>query len=149
MTHAAITFRFTALQSPYAAQQKAFIRGWHHSCTAVLCQLLNVTSFCTACHMFASLLQGILIKLVCLLLGSSTSSSYEIISRCTLGHLERHPYKDWACRSFWIWQPSNNIMRFFSPLKSHAAAELVEALCYEEEGRGFESRWGYCIFPLT
>jgi hypothetical protein len=33
--------------------------------------------------------------------------------------------------------------------KGHAVAQLVETLCYEQEGRGFDSRLGYCIFQLT
>ena len=28
-------------------------------------------------------------------------------------------------------------------------AQLVEALYFKPEGRGFDSRWYYCSFPLT
>jgi hypothetical protein len=31
----------------------------------------------------------------------------------------------------------------------HAVAELVEALCYKSEGRGFDCRWGHWIFQFT
>jgi hypothetical protein len=31
----------------------------------------------------------------------------------------------------------------------HAVAQLVEALRYKSEGRGFNSRWFYWIFSLT
>jgi len=31
----------------------------------------------------------------------------------------------------------------------HAVAQLVEALRYKPEGRGFDSRWCYWIFSLT
>ena len=31
----------------------------------------------------------------------------------------------------------------------HAVAQLVEALCYKPEGRGFDSRWCHWIFSLT
>jgi hypothetical protein len=31
----------------------------------------------------------------------------------------------------------------------HAVAQLVEALCYKPEGRGFDSRWCYWNFSLT
>ena len=31
----------------------------------------------------------------------------------------------------------------------HAVAQLVEALRYKSEGRGFDSRWCHWIFSLT
>jgi len=31
----------------------------------------------------------------------------------------------------------------------HAVAQLVEALRYKSEGRGFDSRWCHWNFPLT
>jgi len=31
----------------------------------------------------------------------------------------------------------------------HAVAQLVEALCYKSEGRGFDSRWCHWNFSLT
>jgi len=31
----------------------------------------------------------------------------------------------------------------------HAVAQLVEALLYKPEGRGFDSRWCHWIFSLT
>jgi hypothetical protein len=31
----------------------------------------------------------------------------------------------------------------------HAVAQLVEALCYKPEGRGFDSRWYHWNFSLT
>jgi len=33
--------------------------------------------------------------------------------------------------------------------RGHAVAQLVEALRYKPEGRGFDSRWCHCIFSLT
>jgi hypothetical protein len=33
--------------------------------------------------------------------------------------------------------------------KGPAVAQLVEALCYKPEGRGFDSQWCYWIFSLT
>ena len=33
--------------------------------------------------------------------------------------------------------------------KGHAAAQLVEALRYKPEGRGFDSRWCHWDFSLT
>ena len=41
----------------------------------------------------------------------------------------------------------------FAPVPSvtmeHAVAQLVEALRYKPEGRGFDSRWCHWIFTLT
>ena len=34
-------------------------------------------------------------------------------------------------------------------LLGHAVAQLVEALRYKSEGRGFDSRWCHCNFSLT
>jgi hypothetical protein len=34
-------------------------------------------------------------------------------------------------------------------LTGHAVAQLVEALRYKPEGRGFDSRWCHWIFSLT
>ena len=34
-------------------------------------------------------------------------------------------------------------------INGHAVVELVEALCYNPEGRGFDSRRCYCNFSLT
>ena len=31
----------------------------------------------------------------------------------------------------------------------YAVAQLVEALRYKSEGRGFDSRWGHCNFSFT
>jgi len=33
--------------------------------------------------------------------------------------------------------------------RGHAVAQLVEALRYKPEGRGFDSRWRHWNFPLT
>jgi len=33
--------------------------------------------------------------------------------------------------------------------EGHAVGELVEALRYKPEGRGFDFRWCYCNFSLT
>jgi hypothetical protein len=33
--------------------------------------------------------------------------------------------------------------------EGHAVAQLVEALRYKSEGRGFDSRWCYWLFSLT
>ena len=35
------------------------------------------------------------------------------------------------------------------PVKGHAVAQLVEALCYKPEGHGFDSRWCHWNFSLT
>jgi hypothetical protein len=34
------------------------------------------------------------------------------------------------------------------PLRGYVVAQLVEALRYKPEGRGFDSRWGYWDFSL-
>ena len=34
-------------------------------------------------------------------------------------------------------------------LGAYAVAQLVEALCYNPEGRGFDSRWRHWNFSLT
>jgi len=34
-------------------------------------------------------------------------------------------------------------------LRGHAVVQLVEALCYKPEGRGFDSRWCHWNFSLT
>jgi hypothetical protein len=34
-------------------------------------------------------------------------------------------------------------------LTGHAVAQLIEALRYKPEGRGFDSRWCHWNFPLT
>ena len=34
-------------------------------------------------------------------------------------------------------------------IKGHAMAQFVEALCYKQEGRGFDSRWCHWKFSLT
>jgi hypothetical protein len=34
------------------------------------------------------------------------------------------------------------------PLHEYAVAQLVEALRYKPEGRGFDSRWGHCDFTM-
>jgi hypothetical protein len=33
--------------------------------------------------------------------------------------------------------------------RGYAVAQLVEALSYKSEGRGFDSRWCHCNFPST
>jgi hypothetical protein len=53
--------------------------------------------------------------------------------------------------SFWF-AILNHSLRYFIlllPLWGHTATQLVEALCYKPEGRGFDSRWGHWIFQLT
>ena len=42
----------------------------------------------------------------------------------------------------------NNIYIIITPTW-HAVAQLVEALRYKPEGRGFDSRWCHWIFSLT
>jgi len=42
--------------------------------------------------------------------------------------------------------PRLRIMRAVLSLRGHAVAQLVEALCYKSEGRGFDSRWCHWIF---
>ena len=37
----------------------------------------------------------------------------------------------------------------FKNVSGHAVAQLVEALRYKSEGRGFDSRWCDCNFSLT
>ena len=41
------------------------------------------------------------------------------------------------------------IMLFFSFIVDHAVAQLVEAVRYKPEGRGFDSRWCHWNFSLT
>ena len=43
--------------------------------------------------------------------------------------------------NFWLYTPS--------ACEGHAVAQLVEALCYKPEGRGFISRWCHWNFSLT
>jgi len=38
---------------------------------------------------------------------------------------------------------------YYIILHGHAVAQLVEALRYKPEGRGFDSRWCHWIFSLT
>jgi hypothetical protein len=42
-----------------------------------------------------------------------------------------------------------NFRELLTTVRGHAVAELVEALFYKPEGRGFESRLGHWIFQLT
>jgi len=34
-------------------------------------------------------------------------------------------------------------------IRGHTVAQLVEALCYKSEGRGFDSRWCHWNFSVT
>jgi len=43
----------------------------------------------------------------------------------------------------------NKFPRSITVHLGHAVAQLVEALCYKPEGRGFDSRWCHWIFSLT
>jgi len=41
-------------------------------------------------------------------------------------------------------------VRFYNnSLQGHEVAQLVEALRYKAEGRGFDSRWCHCNFSFT
>jgi hypothetical protein len=43
-------------------------------------------------------------------------------------------------------------IRYFKSIQlcgDHAVVQLVEALRYKPDGRGFKSRWGYLDFSLT
>jgi len=42
-----------------------------------------------------------------------------------------------------------SILASFMLSTLHAVAQLVEALCYKSEGRGFDSRWFHWNFSLT
>jgi uncharacterized membrane protein len=41
------------------------------------------------------------------------------------------------------------VLSYVYILLGHAVAQLVEALLYKPEGRGFDSRWCHCNFSLT
>jgi hypothetical protein len=41
---------------------------------------------------------------------------------------------------------AQNIKNFGTPSDWHAVAQLIETLCYKQEGRGFDSWWSHCIF---
>jgi len=43
----------------------------------------------------------------------------------------------------------SNELLFYTSMQGHAVAQLVEALRYKPEGRGFDSRWCYWNFSLT
>ena len=47
------------------------------------------------------------------------------------------------------WKGSEMHLKSFSSLSGHAVAQLVEALPYKSEGRGFDSRWCHWNFSLT
>jgi hypothetical protein len=40
-------------------------------------------------------------------------------------------------------------IEFFRHMSYYAVAQLVEALRYKPEGRGFDSRWGHWNFSVT
>ena len=42
-----------------------------------------------------------------------------------------------------------DVLRIVKDLVGHAVAQLVEALRYKSEGRGFDSRWCHWNFSLT
>jgi len=42
-----------------------------------------------------------------------------------------------------------NLLRNLHGITGHAVAQLVEALHYKSEGRGFDSRWCHWNFSLT
>jgi len=44
------------------------------------------------------------------------------------------------CLRRWLVEVSINYFQYLS-CRGHAVAQLVEALCYKPEGRGFNSRW--------
>jgi len=43
----------------------------------------------------------------------------------------------------------HGIYAWFALVMGHVVAQLVEALRYKPEGRGFDSRWCHWIFSLT
>jgi len=52
--------------------------------------------------------------------------------------------------SIWYIIPFNkNYQQFVGLLMGHAVAQLVQALRYKLEGRGFDSRWCHWNFSLT
>jgi len=64
---------------------------------------------------------------------TSRYKSILIHVRCTYLHTEEY-----------------NIILFYNVVfEGHAVAQLVEALRYKSEGRGFDSRWCHCNFSLT
>ena len=46
-------------------------------------------------------------------------------------------------------QRCQNVLGMLKYRKGHAVAQLVEALSYRPEGRGFDSRWCHWNFSLT
>jgi hypothetical protein len=39
--------------------------------------------------------------------------------------------------------------KYITIIQRYAVAQLVEALRYKPEGRGFDFRWSHCSFSLT
>jgi len=64
---------------------------------------------------------------------TSRYKSILIYVRCTYLHTEEY----------------NIILIYNVVFEGHAVAQLVEALRYKSEGRGFDSRWCHCNFSLT
>jgi hypothetical protein len=63
-------------------------------------------------------------------------------------HLLYVPKADSSIRYFdqkWYIQ----FLYFPTTAVGHAVSQLIEALCYKLEGRGFDSRWGHWNFQLT
>ena len=59
----------------------------------------------------------------------------------------RRPGPELGCRSL---PPSRkNLSRLYLTTRGYAVAQLVEALRYKPEGRGFDSRWCNWNFSMT
>jgi hypothetical protein len=49
-----------------------------------------------------------------------------------------------------VWWPSVLCLTFiYYMYNMYAVAQLVEALCYKPEGRGFDSRWCHWMLPAA
>ena len=61
-------------------------------------------------------------------------------------HVEQFPDMNKLCNVASCWIYIGILLR---SSQRHAVAQLVEALLYKPEGRGFDSRWCHWIFTLT
>ena len=48
-----------------------------------------------------------------------------------------------------VWTPKRAFSYGYYEMSGYAVAQLVEALRYKPEGRGFDSRWCHWYFSLT
>jgi len=74
-------------------------------------------------------------------------------TRCTVAGVAIFTGRPTRCSSSILVRPSKNfctqLWTAWRDRRGHAVAQLVEALCYKSEGRGFDSRWCHWNFSLT